>query len=378
MKKVLRNPYFTFVVLSMAAVMVSMGCSSPRTLRSTDFDPVTLRRVDSLCMRQMEMGHFPGLAVGIANRKTSWSKGYGFADIEHQIPVDPADHLFRIGSISKTVTAAALAREIQKGKINLDEPIDTYYKDLPADKQQLTLRQVAGHLAGIRHYQGDEFFSTVHYSNIFEPLEVFIHDSLLFAPGTRFSYSTYGWTLVSAVMEKAVGKSFTDIVRDDVSEPLHLTQLKPDQVDSAAYHRVTFYYSSNDTLLVAPFVDNSNKWAGGGFLCTTDDLIRFGAALTGPGYVKKKVFTTCTTTQYTSDGKPTGNGIGFFNGTEEDGDKWYGHSGGSVGGTSMLLIYPDRDLVIVTLVNLSSARMDDLARKIAELIPSSRSKKRSQ
>lgn len=371
-----RNRYFLFTIMAIAFVLASTGCSTPGTLHSTDLDQVTLRRIDSLCMRQMETGYFPGLAVGIANRQTSWSKGYGYADIEHRIPVDPAEHLFRIGSISKTVTGTALAREIQKGKINIDEPIGAYYEDLPADKRQLTLRQVAGHLAGIRHYQGDEFFSSVHYSNVFEPLEVFINDTLLFVPGTRFSYSTYGWTLVSAVMEKVMGKTFTDIVHEEVSEPLHLTQLKPDQVDSTAYHRVTFYYSSNDTLLVAPSVDNSNKWAGGGFLCTADDLIRFGAALTGPGYIKKKVFTTCTTTQYTSDGKPTGNGIGFFNGTEEDGDKWYGHSGGSVGGTSMLLIYPDRDLVIVTLVNLSSARMDDLARKIAEILPASQSKHR--
>jgi CubicO group peptidase (beta-lactamase class C family) len=176
-------------------------------------------------------------------------------------------------------------------------------------------------------------------------------------------------------MEKAIGLPFTDIIRDNVSVPLHLASLKPDQVDSTTYPRVTFYNFEHDSLLVAPSVDNSNKWAGGGFLCSADDLTRFGAALAGPGFLKKKTLEEYTTTQYTLEGAPTGNGIGFFNGRENDGDKWYGHSGGSVGGTSMLVIYPERKLVVVTLVNLSSARMDDLARKIADIIPSSRTRK---
>jgi serine beta-lactamase-like protein LACTB, mitochondrial len=165
----------------------------------------------------MEQGHFPGLAVAVVDaKKNIWTSGYGYANLEKKLPVDPAEHLFRIGSISKTVTASGLARLYERGEINLDLPISTYYRDCPKQLRNLTLRQVSGHLAGIRHYRGLEFLSNIHYNNVTDPLEVFIHDTLLCLPGDKFNYSTYAWTLVSAVMEKSIQKPFTTIIADIV------------------------------------------------------------------------------------------------------------------------------------------------------------------
>lgn len=361
--------YCSLKVTAWALILIGVlsSCATGRKVHTWDPRSETVLQIDSLCNLAIEHGHFPGLAIAVAHRGKIWDKGYGYADLEKGIPVDPATHLFRIGSISKTVTAAALAREKERGTIDLDAPIVRYYSDVPEDKAQLSLRQIAGHLAGIRHYRGDEFFSRVHYTNVFDPLEVFIHDTLLFAPRTAFSYSTYGWTLISAVMEKATGKRFTDLVREDVSEPLHLSALRPDQVDSTAYHRVMFYGPDTAAFVIAPFVDNSNKWAGGGFLCTATDLARFGTALSHPGFLKKKTMGEFMHSQATADGKPTGCGIGFFSG-EKFGETWYGHSGGSVGGTSMMLLIPDQKLVVITLINLSGAQMDDLAGKIAKVV----------
>ncbi len=288
--------------------------------------------------------------------------------MESRIAVDPDDHLFRIGSISKTVTAAAMARMFERGEIKLDIPIVTYYKECPTDKENLTLRQVSGHLAGIRHYQDMEFFSNIHYTNVMDPLEVFIHDTLLSAPGEKFSYSTYAWTLVSAVMEKAGFTPFTEIIKAEVSAPLHLTDLKPDQKDSTGYPRVTFYEFQEGAHQQSLVVNNSNKWAGGGYLCSAEDLAKFGYALVEPGYLKEETIQEFSKSQSTNDGKKTDNGIGFFSGTDADGRPWIGHSGGSVGGTSMLRIYPQDDLVIVTLVNMGSAQMDGLAARIADII----------
>lgn len=359
-----------------AAVFTFMSCSSPKAFRSWDPGYELVSKIDSICNLQMENGHFPGLGVAVASgNRNIWTKGYGYANLEQKKPIDPQDHLFRIGSISKSVTAASLAREYERGRINLDVPISTYYPDCPADKGNLTLKQIAGHLAGIRHYRGLEFLSNIHYTNVTDPLEVFIHDTLLYARGERFSYSTYGWTLVSAVMEKAIDVPFIDLVAQDVSEPLHLSDLKPDQKDSTAYHRVTFYEYQDSIHQVSPVVDISNKWAGGGYLCSPEDLARFGYALAEPGYLKKSTIDLFTTSQATNDGKPTSNGIGFFNGADDDGRKWFGHSGGSVGGTSKLVIFPEQDLVVVTLINLSGADTDDLAMRIAEVILSGKNKR---
>jgi CubicO group peptidase (beta-lactamase class C family) len=327
------------------------------------------RRIDSLCLTQMDTGHFPGLAVAIASGKHKlWSKGYGYADIASNTPVDPEHHLFRIGSISKSITGAAMARLWQKKQIDLDNPIGPYVSSCPPDKSVLTLRQLGGHLGGIRHYRGIEFLSNIRYENVIDPLQIFIHDTLLCVPGTKFNYSTYGWTLISAVMEGKVKRTFTSIIQEEVNAPLKLADLRPDMKDSLAWPRVTFYEWKDGQHVRGPEVDNSNKWAGGGYLCTAEEVARFGYAHVKPGYLKQKTLDEFTTGQHTSDGQDTHYGIGYNDNVDENGRQWIGHSGGSVGGTSMLLIYPEEDLVIVTLVNQSGARMDNLAFRIAELV----------
>ena len=352
------------------------SCSSSRAFKSWNLDDVTAARIDSLCAVQMQQGHFPGLAVAVVDgKKNIWTSGYGYANLEKKLRVDPEAHLFRIGSISKTVTASGLARLYERGEINLDLPISTYYKDCPNEVRNLTLRQVSGHLAGIRHYKGLEFLSNIHYDNVTDPLEVFIHDTLLCLPGEKFSYSTYAWTLVSAVMEKSIQKPFTAIIADEVTKPLQMTDLKPDYKDSTDFSRVTFYEFRDSIHQVSPVVDNSNKWAGGGYLCSAEDLAKFGWAIGASRYLKEDTMLEFTRSQTTNDGTRTNNGIGFFSGKDDKERNWVGHSGGSVGGTSRLLIYPEQDIAIVTLVNLSSAQMDDLAEKIADIILSAAAKK---
>ncbi len=360
------------VLLGLSSALVIFlfsSCSSTRDFKAWVADADMVSQIDSICNLQMQNAHFPGMAVAIASgNRMIWSKGYGFSNLEKKEEVDTKDDLFRIGSISKTVTGSAMARLYERREINLDIPISNYYKDCPKNICNLTLRQISGHLAGIRHYRGFEFLSNIHYDNVIDPLEVFIHDTLLCLPGEKFSYSTYAWTLVSAVMQMTEQKTFTDIIAEEVKMPLHITDLKPDYKDSTSFQRVSFYIFEDGTHRPAPEVDNSNKWAGGGFLCSAEDLARFGFAFVAPGYLKEETITKFTQSQTTNDGVKTNNGIGFFSGADGKGRAWFGHGGGSAGGTSMLKIYPEQDLVIVTLVNMSSAQMDDLATRIGDIV----------
>lgn len=335
----------------------------------THRDRVLYARIDSLCRQQMKAGDFPGMAVAIGRgEQLIWAHGYGYADIDDQVAVDPLSHLFRIGSISKAVTASALARLVAKGQIDLDAPIGRYIGNLPPDKDSLTLRQIGGHLAGIRHYRDDEFLSNLRYDDVLTPLEVFIHDTLLCVPGAQYNYSTFGWTLVSAVMQEAVDKPFLEIVREEVCAPLALEDLKADYNDSIRYNRPVSYQRKEGRFVPAPIVDNSNKWAGGGMACSAEDLVHYGLAHTHDRYLPENTLATFITSQHTPEGVPTNYGIGFSTGQDQAGRLWYGHAGGAVGGTSMLLIYPAYDLVVVTLVNLTGAEMDRLAWRIADVI----------
>ncbi|MDQ3017382.1 MAG: beta-lactamase family protein [Bacteroidota bacterium] len=360
------QPVRTIVFLLLWATLFS-SCSVSEKFTSWRPEENLVSRIDSVCQLQVQKGLFPGLGVSIIKQdRGQWSKGYGYADLELKQAVNPSEHLFRIGSISKTVTAAALGRLLEKDKINIDFPISTYIASLPADKQNITLRQLGGHQAGIRHYRGIEFFSNVHYNYVRDVMEVFIHDTLLFAPGTQYAYTTYGFTLVSAAMEGALTRPILTIINEEVKRPLHLTDLKGDHIDSIQFNRVKFYEMQDKKNIPSPDVDLSNKWSGGGFLCSPEDLARFGFALTGPGYLNDQTLTTITTAQKTTSGVMTNYGIGLRISGDDDEKRWYGHSGGSIGGTSMLLIFPDENLVVVTLVNMGSAEMNDLAWKIAD------------
>ena len=350
-------------------VVLSFGNAWAQVYSPLILSDQTFIKIDSICLAQQEQFHYPGLAVTvIAPGGKIWMKGYGYADLENKVRINPQEHLFRIGSISKTITATALARLYERNEINLDLAIGQYMPSLPPDKGELTLRQLGGHLAGIRHYLGFEFFSNLHYTNVTDPLEVFIHDSLTAQPGARYGYSTYGWTLISAVMENAVHKPFLQIIDEEVVQPLKLTNLKADQIDSIQYPRVHFYDYRDSTWQSSAQVDISNKWAGGGFLCSAEELAQFGYAIVNSDFLQPSTLTTFTSSQIDSSGKAVNYGIGFRLGKDQMERSWFGHSGGSIGGTSMLLMYPDEDLVVVTLINLTEANMDGLAWKIGEAL----------
>ncbi|HEX6643571.1 MAG TPA: serine hydrolase domain-containing protein, partial [Gemmatimonadales bacterium] len=145
----------------------------------------------------------PGVSITVMrDGRIVWSEGIGWADLEQRVPVTPLTR-FRVGSVSKSLTAAAVGLLVERGRLDLDAPVQRYVPAFPEKRYPITTRLVAGHLAGIRHYAGNEFLSMRPYASVTEGLEIFQHDSLLFHPGTRYLYSSYGWNLVSAVIEGA-------------------------------------------------------------------------------------------------------------------------------------------------------------------------------
>lgn len=302
----------------------------------------------------MEAEGVPGasVAVGIGG-EIVWSEGFGWASVEHGVPVTPLTR-FRIGSVSKTLTASAMAVLMERGQLDLDVPVQTYVPEFPEKRWPITSRQLAGHTAGVRHYRGLEMLSSRRYLNSESGLAIFDQDTLLFEPGTEYSYSTYAWNLLSVVVERASGRDFLSFMRDEVFEPLGMRQTVADHTDSIIAHRTDYYEQGSDSALVnAPYVDNSYKWAGGGFLSTPEDLIRYGQAHMRPGYLQAETLEELQTSQTLRDGSPTNCGIGWRIGTQEDGDTTLGHSGGSVGGTTLMILIPEHDMVVAGVVNIS-------------------------
>jgi CubicO group peptidase (beta-lactamase class C family) len=283
------------------------------------------------------------------------------------VPAWPHTKL-RIGSVSKSLTAAAVGLLVEQGLLNLDAPVQRYVPSFPEKRYPVTTRQAAGHLAGIRHYVRDEFLLNRRYSTVAEGLSIFQNDSLLHEPGTKYLYPSYGWNLVSAVVESASGDDYLSYMDSHVIYPLGLRQTIADHNDSLIDNRTRFYeLSAEGRLLNAPYVDNSYKWAGGGYLSTAEDLVRFGHGLLTGRLLKAETVELLFSSQKTSNGTDTGYGIGFASGRDEQGRRWVGHGGGSVGGTTQFVMYPAEGVEVAIIANLSDVEYKDVHRKIAAL-----------
>ncbi|MGB7844024.1 MAG: serine hydrolase domain-containing protein [Candidatus Acidiferrum sp.] len=185
-------------------------------------------------------------------------------------------------------------------------------------------------------------------------LERFQNDPLVAPPGTKFSYSSYGYNLLSAAIESAAGENFLDYEREHVFAPLGLHSTVADQPADIVEQRARFYSPAREKQVRnAEFVDNSYKWAGGGFLSTSEDLVHFGSALLQPGFLKVESLALLFTPQKTRDGTETKYGMGWFVTKSKSGQRIYEHSGGSVGGSSELILYPDAHLVVAFVCNFS-------------------------
>jgi len=311
-------------------------------------------RARSIAKQWLARG-IPGFSITVSrDGKIVYSEGFGYADLEERIPVWPTTK-FRIGSISKPLTAVALVKLVEQGKLDLDAPIQRYVSAFPDKGAVITPRMLAGHLAGIRHYNGDEFFIQKHYNTVLEGLAIFKDDPLVSQPGTKFNYSSYGFNLLSAAIENVCERDFLACVHELVFTPLGLHSTIEDQPRVIIEQRSRFYDHTKDKPVEnAPYVDNSYKWAGGGFLSSTEDLVRFGNALLEPGYLKKESLALLFTKQKTKAGEETNYGMGWFIGKSESGKRIFQHSGGSVGGTSQLILYPDQHLVIAMICNYST------------------------
>lgn len=362
----------SFRAAPLLATLLVAGCGDPPDPTVGHAAPEYAEAIDAaraVLDSLMEAQDIPGLSVAVGKgSEILWSQGFGFSDLTHGVKVTPLTG-FRIGSVSKPYTAAALAHLVEDGALDLDAPVRTYVPSWPAKRWPITTRQLAGHIAGVRHYRGMENFSAAPYPTVLSGLEIFQDDTLNTEPGTAYAYSSYGWNLISAVIEGASGEPFLDYMDAVVFEPLGMDNSTADWVTPVIPHRTRFYVRNEDGDVVnAPFVDNSYKWAGGGFLSTPEDVLLFANAHLAPGYLEAGTLEMLFEPQTLRDGTSTGYGIGWRSTTNEHGEAIVSHTGGSVGGRTVMTLNRDNGLIVAIVANLSSAPMSNgLAARIEEL-----------
>ncbi|MDQ3014003.1 MAG: beta-lactamase family protein, partial [Acidobacteriota bacterium] len=202
--------------------------------------------IEKMIAEEMEKNSVPGLAVAIAqDGKIVYSKGFGYSDLENQTPFT-AQTVSRIGSVSKSFAALAAMQLVEQGKINLDAEVQTYVPTFPKKQAPVTIRQLLGHQGGIRHYKGAEMLSNVRYTDVESALAIFKDDPLVNEPGEKFSYTTYGYNLLSRAVEAASGEKFTDYVQRHIIDPLAMKQTYFDDRFKIIPRRAHFYTRLNN------------------------------------------------------------------------------------------------------------------------------------
>ena len=299
----------------------------------------------------------PGLTVAVTvGGSLAWSEAYGISDLDKATPTT-RETGFEIGSVSKLITVAALAKLYEAGKIDFDAPLGTYVSSYPDLDRHITARLLSGHLAGIRHYNGfAENVSKQHCERMEEALAVFQKDPLLHDPGSKYAYSSFGYVLLSAGMEGAAAKPFDALIEELVVRPLNLahTKMNPPKDDPLVSQTGEYWMGAQDRVVPNMAADLSCRLAAGGAVSTAEDLGRFAAGHVGGRFLKPTTVEMLFASQRLPDGKETGVGIGWRIGRDESGRKFV-HHGGTGGGRAFVLLYPSEDVAIALCSNLGNA-----------------------
>ena len=257
--------------------------------------------------------NLPGsrVAVGAAG-EIVWAEGFGWADLDNRVKVAP-DMRFRIGTASTALTSAAVGLLLENGRLKLDEVIQTYVPAFPKKQWPVTLRQLMGHVAGVRNDGGDEGpLLSERCERPVEALRFFADSSLRFEPGTQYRYSSYGWILVSAAVEAAADERFFTFMRKQIFEPLNMKNTR----DDFTTNRVTSYFprfaaDPRYGLDLNRPIELSCYSGSSAIMSTPSDLVRFAMAINSGKLLQPATVQSLQTSQRLTSGEETGYGLGW-------------------------------------------------------------------
>ncbi len=349
-------------LLALCLAACLCGAAANASPRPAAYGPAIQK---SRAMLDQVLQLYPGTAVAVAvGDDIVWSTAFGFADVDRQRPVSRSTQ-FRIYEVAMPLTATVMARLAEEGRIDLDAPLQRYLPDVPETVSPVTLRLLAAHLAGVRDFaEGEEVPGPC--TGAREALRSLPSRPFVRPAGLAYGISRHGYLMLSAALESATGERFADLLAHTLSGPTGMTSTMIDDPRRWLPGRSLFYERGFLGLLrAARTVDTSCRSGAGGLVSTTEDLVRFGAALLRGEIVRRDTVETMFTPQKTRNGSDTGYGLGWYVNTDARGRRYLWHDGRGVGGRAAIVIVPHARLVTVMLSNIEGERLDEHARRIA-------------
>jgi serine beta-lactamase-like protein LACTB len=369
-----RRPKTAWAARLFAAVLLVFSLSSvPLHAQSKSLSADKRAQIEKSASSFMAANSVPGISAAVVqDGELVWSEGFGMADLENFVPAT-ASTLFRLGSISKPITATAILQLSERGKLDLDAEVQKYCPAFPKKEWPITTRELLGHLGGIRHYNPDgkgdiPDDSAKHFSSMEESLQVFAGDPLVAKPGTKFHYSTYGYTLLGCVLEGAASEKYVNYVKENVFEPAGMEETQVDNFFAVVLHRSRWYHKDKAGVVQnAGVLDSSYKIPGGGLVSSADDMARFAVAIMANKLLKPATREVMWTPQKVTDGSQNDYALGW--GTQ----KKYGlalleHTGGQQGTSTSIILVPERHAGIVVLANMDGVNSAALSTEILKIV----------
>jgi CubicO group peptidase (beta-lactamase class C family) len=359
-------PWAAVALLLHLYLVVSIGAAGAAP-QQAPLDPASLRAFEQFVAATMKLDRTPGLTVGFVRGDETWVGAYGYADLENRSPAR-RDSAYRLASVTKPMTAVAVLQLAERGKIDLDAEVQTYVPYFPKKPWPVTVRQLLGHLGGISHYKDPE--RELHIKtrlNTREAIALFEGFDLVAEPWTRYSYSSYGYNLLGAVIEGASGKSYGDYMRENVWGPLGMKDTRMDDPLEVIPNRVRGYQLVDGKVANSEFVDISSRFAAGGTRSTVPDMLAFAK-----GVMSRKLLSAQSTdlmyrSLATKDLMLTDYSLGW--GTEPLGGRFaVNHSGGQNETRTLLYVFPSRNMAFAAAINFESASPGPYLARLFEVV----------
>lgn len=355
--------------------LATTSASASSVAHARTLDAATIAAIEDAIRKDMAAQRIVGLGVAIADANgLVWEGAYGFEDREANIAASTAT-MYRWASVSKPMTAVAAMQLAKEGTLDLDADVRTLVPEFPDKKQTITARQLLCHQGGIVHYSNGKVIRTQReyaeehpFKDCILALDMFKESPLIGVPGEQYAYTTHGYMLLGAVVERAAKKPFAEVVHQHIATPLGMTSLRPDYQWEEFPHRAKGYRKLSGDIRESTNTDVSWKLAGGGWISTAGDMARFGGGVLGTKLVDRETRSLMWTRQTTSRGERTGYGLGFSL-AERAGVLEISHGGSQEKAKTELRIYPcgEDGIAVAVMCNSEWVEPGGLAREVGRI-----------
>jgi CubicO group peptidase (beta-lactamase class C family) len=324
-------------------------------------------QIDSLAQQTYQPTE-PGAAIiVISNGKTILRKGYGMANLELDVPIEP-DMSFRLGSLTKQFTAVAILMLAEQGKLALDDPITNFLPNYPTHAYLITVEHLLTHTSGIQSYTGMPEWPALWRKDfkLQELIDFFKYQPMQFAPGKCWAYNNSGYILLGAIIEKLSGQTYEQFIQQNIFDPLGMRHSYYDNSLRIIPRRVSGYDKSPEGFTNADYLSMTQPYAAGALASTVDDLAIWDSILYTEQLLKQETLQRAFLSHPLMDGSSTFYGYGWAI-SEYEGHRLIEHGGGIHGFRSYAIRMPDDRVFVCILSNNGGIGPELLAFKIAAL-----------